>query len=694
MSQSGSQSSGVPSLSQSSSQSSGVPSLSQSGSQSSGVPSLSQSGSQSSGVPDDCEDDCDNDGTPDDCEPDCDNDGTPDDCEPDCDDDGTPDDCEDDCDNDGTPDDCEPDCDDDGTPDDCEPDCDDDGLPDDCEDDCDGDGTPDDCEDDCDGDGTPDDCEPDCDNDGLPDDCEPDCDSDGTPDDCEPDCDNDGTPDDCEPDCDNDGTPDDCEPDCDSDGTPDDCEPDCDNDGLPDDCEDDVNGNGVPDDCEDCDDDGIPDDQEPDCDDDGLPDDCEDDCNANGIPDDCEGCDESRGLLWDLDDCWAFNDGSNLDYSEFTSTETGVCDGVGAWGTLLYRAQGGHSCTDDRNGNAGDAMCVGTTFGTNQFVADSPEAVRFRVTVDSMTGSARLENFSFYQAAPDIFEWSQAGYDSETGVNNPPSFYGIRIVRDGSEIFRQVDISTTTGWSLQEFDFSTDPAFLVEMTSAVFDFELFSYGFTTSNYDPDYGYVTAWDLDDLNVSVCCSDGTPSDCDMDGTPDFCEPDCDNDGTPDDCETDNDNNGIPDDCECVPAAWPTEPGSWDLSGSMWVQFSFGSDDYWIDCMTATYDGNHNLRIVGEATGSSGTLAIDMTYTVSEVGGDLISYDGSNDYGTITHLGTGETISLIGKSNGSYAGALLSTGAYTAELSGWFARASNGYLVGDWGGNDADATCVPCN
>jgi len=49
------------------------------------------------------------------------------------------------------------------------------------------------------------------------------------------------------------------------------------------------------------------------------------------------------------------------------------------------------------------------------------------------------------------------------------------------------------------------------------------------------------------VGEAASIGTPCDCDVDATPDVCEPDCDADGTPDDCELDGDGNGIPDDCD---------------------------------------------------------------------------------------------------------------------------------------------------
>ena len=113
-----------------------------------------------------------------------------------------------------------------------------------------------------------------------------------------------------------------------------------------------------------------------------------------------------------------------------------------------------------------------------------------------------------------------------------------------------------------------------------------------------------------------------------------------------------------------------------------------------MTANCDGNGNLQVVGTATGHLGTVAIDMTYTASIDGGDLKSFNGSNDFGTITHIDSGQTIQIRGRSNGEFAGALQSTGAFTASLSGWFENVANGNLVGDWYGNEAEAVCDPCH
>lgn len=155
-----------------------------------------------------------------------------------------------------------------------------------------------------------------------------------------------------------------------------------------------------------------------------------------------------------------------------------------------------------------------------------------------------------------------------------------------------------------------------------------------------------------------------------------------------------------CDCEPCddapLWPKEAGDWDLSGTIYVK-AFSSKTskrtFTIDCMTASYDGDIDLRITGYATNPSAeTIFIDFTYTVSHDGSNLKSYDGSNDFGSITFLPTNQTIQLRGEENNGYAGRLKSSGSGTADLKGWFEDKSGNH-VGDFD-NPAIATCTPCN
>ncbi len=700
-------------------------------------------------VPDECEPDCNLNDVPDDCDiadgtsTDLNGNGIPDECEPDCNLNGIPDELDIadgtslDCDANGVPDECQPDCDQDGIPDVCEADCDQDGIPDDCanEPDCNGNDVPDSCDiadgtsNDVNANGVPDECEPDCNANGIPDSYDistgssQDCDANGVPDECQPDCDNDGIPDACEPDCDQDGIPDDCanEPDCNgndvpdscdiangtsldvnANGVPDECEPDCDGNGVPDSYDiatgnsPDCDGNGVPDVCQpDCDQDGIPDACEPDCDEDGIPDDCEGDCNLNGIPDDCEDCGDTVGLVWDFEACLAFDDASS--FAEFTAVQNGGCANVTVVATKLDQPGGGHSCTYDAlNNDPGDAACVMADDDSYWDFNDNDNTIKWRVTVNETQGElASLKDFCFWHQAPDDFSQSDADGFSVTHQNNPPALYGLRIKRDGVQVFFQKDIPTSSSWTKTTFDFS-GPDFAVSNGSARFDFELLAYAPVWMGGS----HGSIWDLDQFEATVCCKPGAPGDCDLDGIPDFCEEDCNQNGIPDDCDIldgtsqDQDGSGVPDECECTPPAWPKEPGTWELSGTIYIKkFSSWNRTYTIQCMTATYDGQGNLRIVGTASNSSHTVAIDFTYTVSLDGSNLKSYDGSNDFGTITNLSTGQSVQLRGDDDDNdYAGRLKSTSSGHANLKGWL-EDQWGNSVGDFD-NAAWSTCDPCN
>ena len=154
-----------------------------------------------------------------------------------------------------------------------------------------------------------------------------------------------------------------------------------------------------------------------------------------------------------------------------------------------------------------------------------------------------------------------------------------------------------------------------------------------------------------------------------------------------------------CDCAPPcvgapAWPNEEGIWELSGSL-SAFPFGPDtSYTVDCMTAVYDGD-DLLVKGQASGPDGTILLDMTFTVFENGSDLQSNDGSNDYGTITHVESNTTVQLRGKVKKSrgYAFRMESNGSGLATLEGWFAD-SSGNLVGDFETTSATGVCEdPC-
>ncbi|MEM7309585.1 MAG: thrombospondin type 3 repeat-containing protein, partial [Planctomycetota bacterium] len=366
------------------------------------------------------------------------------------------------------------------------------------------------------------------------------------------------------------------EPDCDIDGIPDSLEPDCDGDGIPDDCE-------------------------PDCDADGLPDDCEEDCDGDGIPDDCETGPDGLGILWDANDCLAFDD--SKDFDEFTGQVLGGCGNLTVDPTNLE--SDAHSCTFDAiTGAAGDAFCISADSDDHWDYGDNDLLTWEVVATESMGEAAQLTSFRFWHKAPKIWEQSDSSGFYASGTNNYPKKYGLRILKNGSQIFFQDDIDTELDWFQTTFDFSGDTDFQVAPYSTVhFEFRLMA-------YDPKWvgGDMQVWDLDEFEVDFSCSGGFGGgDCDGDGIPDECEPDCDGDGIPDDCDT---GGG---DCQIVePAVVPDHPKPGNF-GSLVAQGCWGShleEGWWSDAKFEEF-GDGTARLTGWLWDGTGWLWVDMDF-----------------------------------------------------------------------------------
>lgn len=202
---------------------------------------------------------------------------------------------------------------------------------------------------------------------------------------------------------------------------------------------------------------------------------------------------------YDMNDCAAFsNDNSTYVYTEFDAAVNSLnCAEIST--SKIYRFQGKHSCTDDNaTQNAGDAICVGMP-DINSFEANHRKSVRFDVTVDPTSGHAGLTGLSFRELAPENYLWSAEGLTDNTGLNNYPTKFGIRILKSGVEIFLSEDIPTSQNWETQSFDFSGLNDFTVSDITT-FTVELLAYDLVGNN-----SAVSAWDIDDLKVfGGCCT----------------------------------------------------------------------------------------------------------------------------------------------------------------------------------------------
>ncbi len=288
---------------------------------------------------------------------------------------------------------------------------------------------------------------------------------------------------------------------------------------------------------------------------------CSSTCQPGFCPDESE-------ILWDLDACVSrSSDGTNRDFSEFTAHVTSVCATTSIYATTFDGPT--HSCTDDPSGKPGEAMCFGSSFGASEFVAMSPDAISFDVVVTANAGiTSALSTLSFQQQAPDHYTWSARGSSSRnTGPNNPPAKFGVRLLRDGVEIGRFVDLPTSAGWELRNIDFSSIPETVVDPSegAVTFTVEMMSYDHQGSTYDGSY-LRTVWDLENVKVTVACAeDPCP------GDPPTYEI-CDN--------LDNDGDGLVDEGDRYRYVWDGSSGGYSAAAGA------------IHEVEVTYDAEHDL------------------------------------------------------------------------------------------------------
>lgn len=196
-----------------------------------------------------------------------------------------------------------------------------------------------------------------------------------------------------------------------------------------------------------------------------------------------------------FDNCnaWIPSD-DNHNFSEFTGTAFNTNEiSMSAVGGHLYRIdpdQNGHSCTSGLNNT--NAMCVSANEDC-MYPAGDEQSLRFDIQLNPIGNKfVRLSELNFYELAPELFTWN----DGFTSVNDYPTRYGVRVLKNGQVVFQQEDIQCTQEWSLESFTFS-GPAFTVGAPT-VFNFELIAY------CPIGVGAVQhVWDLEDIEITAEC-----------------------------------------------------------------------------------------------------------------------------------------------------------------------------------------------
>ncbi|MCC6725841.1 MAG: hypothetical protein IT258_15130 [Saprospiraceae bacterium] len=200
-------------------------------------------------------------------------------------------------------------------------------------------------------------------------------------------------------------------------------------------------------------------------------------CNSSGPA----GCDKQLAY-WNLNSCSA---GSS--YAEFTPNVT-TPTGFATVNASIFSNLGDHSCN---YGASGYGMCHAITDACS-FTNNDNNANKFSITIKPVAGNkATLSRLAFYEMAPADYQWVSGGY----GDNDPPAKYGVRVTVNGNEVYKQIDIPTKAGWSLENIDFGTDPDFTVT-GETVFNFEILGYCRQGTS-----GYAV-WDIDEIKVFGC------------------------------------------------------------------------------------------------------------------------------------------------------------------------------------------------
>lgn len=203
---------------------------------------------------------------------------------------------------------------------------------------------------------------------------------------------------------------------------------------------------------------------------------------------------------WTMDQCYSnINDGSNYSYEEFIPDifNSQGCSQLSMVTPNLYRNHpdfNPHSCTVGVNGSV--AMCVNAYAGCF-FQEDLQQAIRFDILVNpDPSGQGRLSGLEFFELAPEEFSY----LNGISGPNNYPTKYAVRIEANGVQVFLQEDIPTTQAWTLETFDFSNQPGFIVNQATT-FSFEILPYCYVGNGYG-----THAWDIDEIKVTSACGDG--------------------------------------------------------------------------------------------------------------------------------------------------------------------------------------------
>lgn len=200
-------------------------------------------------------------------------------------------------------------------------------------------------------------------------------------------------------------------------------------------------------------------------------------------------------VYYDLEACVSnMQDGTNMDYSELIPAYPNVLTCAEINATNVFRSppqENKHSCTPGVNEST--AMCISSYTSCTYAPGHQASLVTEIEITPQQDSMVIVTGFNFYEKAPPTFSWINGG----TGPNNYPTKFGLRILKNGNEIYRNDEILTTQSWSLKSFDFRNDSSFRIDEPT-LFRIELLPYCPVGNGAD-----VSAWDIDEITLSGGC-----------------------------------------------------------------------------------------------------------------------------------------------------------------------------------------------
>ena len=169
---------------------------------------------------------------------------------------------------------------------------------------------------------------------------------------------------------------------------------------------------------------------------------------------------------WNFEDC---SPGSNTPNDGMTAAITNLSGCSALTVSKLTRAASGNSCQTRSNGTT--AVCMGSATNLT-FEDNSDKAIMFSLTYPAGS-TGKLSSISFETMTPKFVDFNNSG--DTTNINNHPTLWGIRILKNGVEIFKLIDQPLSlNNFTINNLDWSTNPDFDIN-GATVFKFEILGY---------------------------------------------------------------------------------------------------------------------------------------------------------------------------------------------------------------------------